>query len=201
MTTCHAAPAGKTAFPALWATQGNGAKIGGRYVTNAVIIQKSLWGGNTATAQFPSVPSGSAEVLLRLRRGGPLESGEVGQGVLGGVAAHLLARPQTVADLGPVRAAEEPAEVVVVELRATHAGRLAAGHARDGRGDREGDAAGPAAGAADHDWEDNASAASIDPTSSRQGPRRVGSRNARLSAARKRARGHSAAPKPARCSV
>src|SRR4051812_4858466 len=208
--------------------QGNGAKIGGRYVTNAIIIQKSLWGGSTDHDPIPVSPSGKrggstpARWPARAPRGRPgrarrsrrtsprsaagglrTPGGAGGPEDRGGVPppAAPRARPQAVADLGAVRAAEEPAEVVVVELHAAHAGGLAAGHARDGRGDREGDAAGPAAGAADHDLEDNASAASMGPNSSRHGPGRAGSRSARFSAARKRARGHSTAPKLARCSV
>ena len=83
--------------------------------------------------------------------GGPLEGGEIGQGMGGRVAAHLGRRPQAVADRGALGAAEQPAPVALVELDAAHARRLAVRHPGDGRGDREGDAAGSAAGAAVHE--------------------------------------------------
>src|SRR6478672_8987908 len=98
-------------------------------MTNSVIIQSSAVGRKYRQQPGPVSPFGSPRGSLRLRRGGPLERVEVGQGVLGGLAAHLPARPQAVADLGPVRAAEDPAEVVRVELDAAHAGRLAVRHA------------------------------------------------------------------------
>src|SRR3954451_24548462 len=99
--------------------------------------------------RFKLSPSGSLRGSPR--RGGPLEGGEIGQGVLGGLAAHLFRRPQAGADLGALRPAEDPAEVVVRELDAADAGGLAVRHPGDRGGDRESDAAGAAAGTAIHD--------------------------------------------------
>src|SRR4029077_11268149 len=66
-----------------------------------------------------------------IRRGRPLEGGEIGQGVLPGLAAHLRRGPQAGADLGTLRVAEDPAEVAVRELDATDAGGLAVRHPGD----------------------------------------------------------------------
>src|SRR5215213_8009040 len=85
-----------------------------------------------------------------LRRGEPLQPGQVRIGMAGGAAAHLLAGPEPRADRRPIRLSEDPAAVVVGELHAAHARRLALGHAGDRGGDRERDAAGGAAGAAIH---------------------------------------------------
>src|SRR5436309_7147531 len=79
------------------------------------------------------------------RRGGALEEGEIEERLLAAFAAHLGRGAQADADGGALRPAEEQAAVVVAQLDAAHAGRLAVRHARDRRGDRGGDAAGAAA--------------------------------------------------------
>jgi hypothetical protein len=62
--------------------------------------------------------------------------------------AHLDGRLQSAAKRRPFRFAENAAQVVVPELDAPLAGRLAIGHSGDGTGDRRGGAAGAATKAA-----------------------------------------------------
>jgi len=65
-------------------------------------------------------------------------------------AAHGLLRTQSAAERGPLGPAEDRAPMVLCELHATHARRLAVGHARDRARDGRRDAAGTAAGSALH---------------------------------------------------
>ena len=68
--------------------------------------------------------------------------------LLARVAAHLARRRQAAADARPFGVPENAAAVVLVQLHAAHAGRLAVRHAGNRGRDRRGDAARAAAGAA-----------------------------------------------------
>ena len=70
--------------------------------------------------------------------------------VLAARSAHRGQWTQAPADLGTLRLSEDRAAIVVCELHAAHAGRLAVRHARDRRADRGRDAAGAATGATFH---------------------------------------------------
>jgi hypothetical protein len=65
-------------------------------------------------------------------------------------AAHLLRRLKSSAECGPLRLAENQAQVVVPELNAPDTGRFAIWHAGDGTGNGRGGAASPAIVAAVH---------------------------------------------------
>ena len=73
-----------------------------------------------------SAASPPADESARPRR--RVKVGEVAHGLVAVAAAHRRRRPQASTDLGPFRLAEDAAAELIVELRATHAGRLSIGH-------------------------------------------------------------------------
>lgn len=80
--------------------------------------------------------------------GDVVEDAEIGEGLLGGIAADPVGGGEFFADLGVLGSTPEGAETFFVEVDAGDAGGFAVGHAGDGAGDGRGDTAGGAAGAA-----------------------------------------------------
>lgn len=111
------------------------------------------WAANTLVvtwhrAGWPRCSAGEGSGLSRARGGQRIQPLQPVQGLAAAAAAHVCRRPERDADRRPLGQAKQLAAPRRIELHASHAGRLAVGHAgyraADGRCDTTGGATGPA---------------------------------------------------------
>lgn len=103
-------------------------------------------GGNRGQARA----AWEAELRQSVWKSRRFEEAEVGEGVGGGLAAHLFGRSEASAYSGAVGVAEYGASVVVGELDTADASGFPVGHAGNRGTDRQGNTAGSTSGTAIH---------------------------------------------------